>query len=117
MCYTGVNKMLILSVPDGNANAEMPRKSHDLLEAEGVEVIDVPHISGFMARENYIVTPYMNFYTCNGAAIMPLAMEDPDSDDAAKSALQVHFPDSRIIAVKMRVVIDAGHRDPLPETQ
>lgn len=102
MCYIGVNKVLMLSVPEDDPNAETLAKSRAILESQGVEVVDFPHMSGFMAGENYIIAPYMNFYICNGAVIMPHAGENPEEDAAAKAALQSHFPDREVISIQMR---------------
>ncbi len=102
MCYVGVNKVLMLDVPDDDPNAETLARSRSILAAEGVDVVDFPHMSGFMAGENYIIAPYMNFYVCNGGVVMPQAGEDPDGDEAARAALQQHFPDREIVGVHMR---------------
>jgi agmatine deiminase len=102
MCFIGINKVLMLSVPEDDPNAETLAKSRVILETQGIEVVDFPHMSGFMAGENYFIAPYMNFYICNGAVIMPQAGEDADADAAAQAALQSHFPDREVIAIHMR---------------
>lgn len=102
MCFIGVNKVLMLSSSDEDPNAETLAKSREILSSQGIEVVDFPHMSGFMHDGRYIIAPYMNFYICNGAVIMPQADENPDDDEAALRALQGHFPDREAIGVKMR---------------
>lgn len=102
MCFVDVGKVLMLSVPEDDPNAPTMAKSRAILEAEGIEVIDFPHMSGFFADNNYIIAPYLNFYICNGAVLVPIAEEDPDADAAALDALRDHFPSREVIGIPMR---------------
>ena len=102
MCYIGVNKVLMLSVPESDPNFETLQQSRGILNAAGVEIIDFPHMSGFQVDDHHIIAPYMNFYICNGAVIMPVAGEEPDKDAAAQAEMKTHFPDREVIAVPMR---------------
>jgi len=102
MCFIGVNKVLMLCVPEDDPNAQTMAKSRAILESAGIEVVDFPFMSGFMAGENYIIAPYMNFYMCNGAVLVPQAGEDPDLDQAALDAVQSHFPTREAIGIHMR---------------
>ena len=102
MCFIGANRVLMLSVPEEDPNADTLAKSRALLQAAGIEVVDFPHMSGFVEGGHYYIAPYMNFYFCNGAVIMPVAGEDPDADAAAQAALQTQFPDREVIAIRMR---------------
>lgn len=102
MCFIGVNRVLMLSVPEDDPNAGTLAKSRAILDAAGIEVVDFPHMSGFVEDGRHFIAPYMNFYLCNGAVIMPIAGEDAGADAAAQAALQTHFPDREVIAIQMR---------------
>ncbi len=102
MCFIDVNKVLMLSVPDDDPNALVLAKSRSILESAGIEVVEFPHMSGFVEDGRYIIAPYMNFYICNRAVIMPQAAEDPEADAAALAALQTHFPGRDVVGVQMR---------------
>lgn len=102
MCFIGPNRVLMLSVPEDNPNASTLAKSRAILEDSGIDVIDFPHMSGFVEGGHYYIAPYMNFYICNRAVIMPVAGEDPEADAGAQTDLQTHFPDREVIAVRMR---------------
>lgn len=108
MCFIGVNRVLMLSVPDSDPNAEMLSKSREILEAAGIEVVDFPHMSGFTHEGRFFIAPYMNFYICNGAVIMPVAGEDSEADAAAAVELASHFPDRELVALPMRASVMQG---------
>lgn len=102
MCFIGVDRVLMLDVPEDNANFEPLASSRALLEGAGIEVVSFPHMSGFVAEGRHFIAPYMNFYICNGAVIMPQAGEDPDADEAARIELEGHFPGRDVIGLPMR---------------
>lgn len=102
MCFIDVNRVLMLDVPEDNVNAEALASARAVLEAAGVEVVPFPHMSSFEADGHHFIAPYMNFYICNGAVVMPQAGEDPEADEAARLALYKHFPDREVVGVPMR---------------
>ncbi|MEM9044793.1 MAG: agmatine deiminase family protein [Pseudomonadota bacterium] len=108
MCFIGPNRVLMLSVPDDNPNASTLAKSRTILEDAGIEVNDFRHMSGFIEDAHHYIAPYMNFYICNGAVIMPIAGEDPEADTDAQAALQTYFPNREVIAVQMRAAPKQG---------
>lgn len=102
MCFIDVNRVLMLEVADDNVNAPALAAARRVLEAAGVEVVGFPHMSGFEADGHHYIAPYMNFYICNGAVVMPQACENPEADEAARAALATHFPNREVIGVPMR---------------
>ena len=55
-----------------------------------------------------VAIPYVNFYLCNGAAIVPLAEQDPDMDAEALERLGALLPDREIVGVPGRVLALGG---------
>ena len=102
MCFIGVGRVVMLEVPEDNINFKPLAASRALLETAGIEVVGFPHMSGFEADGHHFIAPYMNFYICNGAVIMPLAGEDSGADEAARAELAEHFPGRDIIGLPMR---------------
>lgn len=102
MCFIDVNRVLMLDVPEDNVNTGALAAAREVLESAGIEVVPFPHMSRFEADGHSYIAPYMNFYICNGAVIMPMAGEDPAADEAARAELATHFPNREVIALPMR---------------
>ncbi len=102
LAFIGPNRALMLKVPDSDPNAPHLAKSGATLQAAGIEIVDFPFMSGFMDEGNWIIAPYMNFYFCNGAVIVPVAGEEPDKDQAALAFLGRLFPNHQVVGVTLR---------------
>lgn len=100
--FIGRNRCLLLSVPPTDVNFEHLQASRRLLREAGIDVIDFPYMSGFMDGEREVIAPYLNFYLCNGAAIVPVCGADPDLDQEALRALARHLPERQIVPVTLR---------------
>jgi agmatine deiminase len=98
----------MLKAGEGDPNAPHLEASKALLQREGVEVEDFPYMSGFHDEGRWIIAPYMNFYFCNGAAIVPVAGAEPDKDKEALAYLMKLFPDRQIVPVTMRAAPRQG---------
>jgi agmatine deiminase len=59
-------------------------------------------MSGFMDERHWIIAPFMNFYVCNGAVIVPLAGEEPDKEADALAFLGRLFPERQVVGVNLR---------------
>lgn len=72
-------------------------------ESEGVDAVD-----GTLPREagDRMAASYINFYLCNGGAVIP-SFDDPH-DARALADLQALLPDSRIVAVPAREILLGG---------
>ena len=55
-----------------------------------------------------VAIPYLNFYLCNGAAIVPLGEQDPDMDAEALSRLRALLPGREIVGVPGRTLAFGG---------
>ena len=107
-CFIGPRRALMLKAGEGDPNAPHLEASKALLQREGVEVEDFPYMSGFHDEGRWIIAPYMNFYFCNGAAIVPVAGAEPDKDKEALAYLMKLFPDRQIVPVTMRAAPRQG---------
>jgi agmatine deiminase len=102
LAFIGPNRVLLLAPPANDPNEQHLAKSRATLRAAGVEIIDFPYMSGFMDDGNWIIAPYMNFYFCNGAVIVPVAGEEPDKDQDALAFLSRLFADRQVVGVNLR---------------
>ena len=68
----------------------------------GIEVVGFPYMSGFTSGDRFIIAPYLNFYICNDAVIVPVAGADRDLDAEAIKALGNHFPGRQIVPILTR---------------
>lgn len=100
--FIGPAKALMLSVPEDDLNYKHLAESRSVLDEAGIEVVDFPFMSGFFDGPNWIFAPYMNFYICNDAVIMPVAGEEPGKDLEAQEFMQSIFPDRQVVTVHMR---------------
>jgi agmatine deiminase len=50
--------------------------------------------------------PYVNFYVCNGALIVPIS--DPETDDEALSRLGALYPGREVVGVPGRTLAYGG---------
>jgi agmatine deiminase len=72
-------------------------------EADGVDAVDgtLPRTAG-----DRMAASYVNFYFCNGAAVVP-TFHDPH-DQIALAALQQWMPDRKIIGIPAREILLGG---------
>jgi len=60
------------------------------------------------ADDSVVAIPYVNFYLCNGAAIVPLGEQDPDMDAEALRRLTALLPGRELVGVPGRVLALGG---------
>ncbi len=102
LCFTGKSRCFLLSVPDNDPNAAHLAQSRTILEGAGVTVVEFPFMSNFESDGRSFIAPYLNFYICNGAVIVPVANSDRDQDQAALAAIASEFPERQIVPIAMR---------------
>ena len=102
LCFTAMSRCFLLSVPEDDPNAAHLAQSRAILERAGVEIVDFPFMSSFETEGRCYIAPYLNFYICNGAVIVPVANSDRDQDQAALTAIASEFPDRQIVPIAMR---------------
>ena len=88
-------RVLLQTVPDpANHNYENCMRNAEILRAAGIEVVELDLLP-YAAPDT--VVPYINFYVCNGALIVPLS--DPETDDEALSRLAALYPGREAVGV------------------
>ncbi len=100
--FTGPKKAVMYAPDPDDVNAEALSNARDVLSKQGIEVADFPYMSGFEADDKRFIAPYLNFYVCNGAVIVPVAGAEPDKDEDALSLLGSLWPGREVIPVRMR---------------
>jgi agmatine deiminase len=106
--FVAPRKALMLSVPQEDANYDHLCKSKDILAQAGIEVIDFPYMATFSDVDRQVIAPYLNFYVCNGAVVVPVAGEDRSMDSAALTLIGEQFPEREIVPVAMRAAPRQG---------
>ena len=113
--FVAPKRCLMLAVPEDDVNAAHLAASRALLSKAGVEVIDFPYMSSFEADGRQVLSPYLNFYVCNGAVIVPIAGEEPDLDAEALAAIGAQWPGRRGDRPADACRAHARRRHPLPD--
>jgi agmatine deiminase len=101
--------LLQVTPDDDDPNAAAAEDNARRLVAAGIEVERwelLPRIT--RADGSAVAVPYVNFYLCNGAAIVPVAGIDPDMDGQALDLLGALLPDREIVGVPGRVLALGG---------
>jgi agmatine deiminase len=97
-------RVLLQTVADpANRNYENCRRNADILSAAGIEVVEL-ELLPYAAPDT--VVPYVNFYVCNGALIVPVS--DPETDDEALSRLGALYPGREVVGVPGRTLAHGG---------
>jgi agmatine deiminase len=102
-------RVLLQTAPAGDPNHEIARENAQVLRTAGLDVAELellPRLRRESGEE--VVVPYVNFYTCNGAAIVPLAQLDPDMDEEALARLRQLMPGREVVGVPGRVLALGG---------
>lgn len=88
------------------ANAAENRRR---LSDAGLDVIDLALLPRTRREDGDVVAiPYMNFYLCNGGAVVPLAQLDHDMDDEALTKLRALLPGREVVGVPGRTLALGG---------
>jgi agmatine deiminase len=83
-------------------NAQLLTVARTRLVAAGYTVVDVPLLPVFEHEGQEVIAPHLNFYLCNGGAIVPVAGVDPDMDSEALKIIASAVPDREVVPVPMR---------------
>jgi agmatine deiminase len=108
--FLAPGRVLLQTAPDdGDANAAALEENARRLSAAGIAV-DPWDLLPRASREDgsVVAFPYVNFYLCNGAAIVPLGEQDADMDAEALRRLGALLPGREIVGVPGRVLAFGG---------
>jgi agmatine deiminase len=109
--FLSPGRVLLQTVADEDdvnfAHAEENRRR---LEAAGLEVTPFELLPRTRrpGEDGDVAVPYMNFYLCNGAAIVPVAGLDGDMDTDALARLRALLPGREVVDVPGRVLALGG---------
>lgn len=108
--FLAPRRALVQTVPDAaDPNHARLEKNARRLRDAGVEVERFELLPRTTRADGSVVAiPYLNLYLCNGAAIVPLAEEDPDLDAEALRRLRALLPGREVVGVPGRVLALGG---------
>src|SRR4051812_26608933 len=96
--FVGPGRVALLTVDEGNANAERLAADREVLREAGLEIVDVP---GLVYEGETAVSP-LNLYVCNGGVVMSHASTE------ALDAVARAFPGREVVGVPARVLAYGG---------
>ena len=101
--------LLQAAASDDDPNAAAAEENARRLNAAGVAVERWELLPRTTRADGSVVAiPYVNFYLCNGAAIVPLGEQDADMDAEALRRLATLLPGRELIGVPGRVLALGG---------
>jgi agmatine deiminase len=104
--FTRPGEVLLQSVEPGAPSAERMAENRARLVAAGLNVVDFPIFASVELAGEPVAVCQLNFYLCNGAAIVPLAGVDTDAE--ALERIADAYPDREVVGVPGRVIAYGG---------
>jgi len=107
--FLAPRRALLQVAADDDPNAAAAQDNARRLVAAGVEVERFELLPRTTRADGSVVAiPYLNFYLCNGAAIVPLGEQDAEMDAEALRRLGVLLPGREIVGVPGRTLALGG---------
>jgi len=104
--FTRPGEVLLQSTPPGTPSSERMADNRSRLVAAGLEVIDFPILPTLEIGGEEVAVGHLNFYLCNGAAIVPVA--GTASDAEALERIGAAYPDREVLGVPGGVIAFGG---------
>jgi agmatine deiminase len=104
--FTKPGQVLLQVVGEDNPNFANCRENAARLEAAGIDVLEMPHLPYDDVAGRTVACPYMNFYVCNGAVIVPVCGAETDSD--ALALIAAAYPGRDAVPVPGAVLAFGG---------
>ena len=104
--FTRPGEVLLQSTPPGTPSSERMADNRSRLVAAGLEVIDFPILPTLEIGGEEVAVGHLNFYLCNGAAIVPVA--GAASDAEALERIGAAYPDREVLGVPGGVIAFGG---------
>jgi agmatine deiminase len=107
-------RVLLQTAPPGDPNherlAENARRLRAATDARGrlIDVVELDVLPTMSVRGMRGCVPYTNLYLANGAAIVPVAGDDPDRDEEVLERLGSLYAGREIVAVPGRMLAEGG---------
>ncbi len=100
------NRVLLQTVAAANPNFENCEENRARLTAAGCEVVELPFLPYAEVQGETAAVSYLNFYLCNGGAIVPVT--GADSDEAALAIIAAAYPEREVVPVPGAVLAFGG---------
>jgi agmatine deiminase len=104
--FTRPGEVMLQSLEPGAPSHERMADNRARLVAAGLQVVDFPILASVDVAGGQVAVAQLNFYLCNGAAIVPLA--GVDSDAEALDRIAAAYPDREAVGVPGRVIAYGG---------
>jgi agmatine deiminase len=104
--FTRAGEVLLQSTPRGTPSSERMADNHSRLVAAGLDVVDFPILPTLEVGGEEVAVGHLNFYLCNGAAIVPVA--GVASDAEALERIGAAYPDREVVGVPGGVIAFGG---------
>ena len=104
--FTRPGEVLLQSTPPGTPSSERMADNRSRLVAAGLEVVDFPILPTLEVGGEQVAVGHLNFYLCNGAAIVPVA--GLTSDAEALERIGAAYPDREVVGVPGGVIAFGG---------
>jgi agmatine deiminase len=104
--FVAPQRVLLQTVAEANPNFAGCEDNRARLHAAGIEVMELPYLPYAEVQGERVAVSYMNFYLCNGAAIVPVTGHE--ADDAARALIAAAYPDREVVGVPGAVIAFGG---------
>jgi agmatine deiminase len=104
--FTRPGEVLLQSTPPGTPSSERMADNRSRLTAAGLDVVDFPIFPMLEVGGEEVAVGHLNFYLCNGAAIVPVA--GVASDAEALERIGAAYPDREVVGVPGGVIAFGG---------
>ena len=105
--FTRPGEVLLQSTPPGTPSSERMADNRSRLTAAGLDVVDFPILPTLEVGGEQVAVGHLNFYLCNGAAIVPVAGADR-ATPRRWSASAPPIPDREVVGVPGGVIAFGG---------
>ncbi len=104
--FVGPQRVLLQTVAPENPNFAACEDNRARLAHAGIEVMELPFLPYAEVQGEPVAASYLNFYLCNGGAIVPVTGADADGD--ALAIIGAAYPDREVVAVPGAVIAFGG---------
>ena len=104
--FTRPGEVLLQSTPPGTPSSERLADNRSRLVAAGLEVVDFPILPTLEVDGEQVAVGHLNFYLCNGAAIVPLAGAPTDAE--AVERIAAAYPGREVVGVPGAIIAYGG---------
>jgi agmatine deiminase len=104
--FTRPGQVLLQTVAPGEPSHERMAENRSRLVAAGLDVVELPILPSLEVDGEPTAVSHMNFYLCNGGAVVPVA--GAASDGEALERIAAAYPDREVVGVPAEVIAYGG---------